>query len=200
MNPAHIEALLARKLTGYYTKSNVNPVVYSSTYRANVNPACDTDSNVKHVCTASANAKQASSDFCHASVPIQNTQTNVKHTAVSETGQGNVKHVCEANVKHFCTNDMNNDNVSWSIHISMVISASGVEGKCPDTADQSSAFLSNVNLEQGKGHDIINTKGGVRPIFDINHTGVEDKFVNSILSANQFKLCETQHRDIQRMA
>ena len=64
----HIEALMGRKRKGYYIKANVNPVVYSSIYRAKVNPACDNDSNVKPVCTAPANVKQASRhEVCHSS-------------------------------------------------------------------------------------------------------------------------------------
>ena len=98
MNPSHTEALLARKPKGHYTKGNTNPVVYSSIYRANVNPACDTDSNVKRVCTAPTQVKLTSSDVCHASVTIHNTKPNVTHTFVRETSHANVKHVCEANV------------------------------------------------------------------------------------------------------
>ena len=39
MNVAHIEALTARKRKGYHSQANVKPVVYSSTYRANVRAA-----------------------------------------------------------------------------------------------------------------------------------------------------------------
>ena len=71
MNPAYIEALMARKQKGYHTKANVNQVVYSSIFSANVNRACDTDPNVKPVCTSPAYMKQVSGDYvCHASVPV----------------------------------------------------------------------------------------------------------------------------------
>ena len=65
----------------------------------------------------------------------------------------------------------------------------GVEGKSSDLADSGSALLSDVTLEQGEGYDTSNMKGELRPIFDINHTGVEDKFGNSILHVSQFKSC-----------
>ena len=42
VNPAYVEALMARKRQGYYTKANVNQVVYSRMNCVNVNPACDT--------------------------------------------------------------------------------------------------------------------------------------------------------------
>ena len=114
-----MEALLARKSLAYFTKVNASPVVYSRLYRANVNPVCDSDSNVKPIRTAPANGKQASSNPCHASISIQNTPANVKHMVLSDAGEANVKHVCEANVKHFCNNVRGSDNGTLSPDISM---------------------------------------------------------------------------------
>ena len=74
------------------------------------------------------------------------------------------------------------------------ISAPGVEGKCSDLVDSGSALLSDVTLEQGEGYDTSNMKGELPPIFDIKHTGVEDKFVNSILHVSQFKSCENSDK------
>ena len=87
----------------------MNPVVYSRTYRANENPACDNGSNGKLECTAPADVKQAGSgDICHAMVSVHNTYPNLKHTVTSNAGHANVNHVREANanVKPLCSDDM----------------------------------------------------------------------------------------------
>ena len=69
---------MARKHKGYYTQANVKPVVYSSTYRANVNPTCDTDCNVKPPVASPVNMKQSvRCEVCHVNA-VCDTQGNVK--------------------------------------------------------------------------------------------------------------------------
>ena len=80
------------------------------------------------------------------------------------------------------------------INAAKVVSAPGTEGKCPDVRVKNSVILNNVNLNKGKMKNIYNTKGELRPIYDINYAGVEDKCVNSILHVNQFKLSENNDK------
>ena len=103
-------ALLARKHKGYYTRTNVNPIVY----RANVNPACDTDCHGKRVYAAQGIVQQISSTpICHAR--NASAKVHVKHTPMDKAGepnvkQANVKQVCEskqANVKQACESKPN---------------------------------------------------------------------------------------------
>ena len=72
-----------------------------------------------------------------------------------------------------------------------VVSAPGGEGECSDITAQSSVILNNMNMDKDKVSIESDLKGELHPIYDINHTEVEEQFVNSILHANQFKLCET---------
>ena len=111
---------MARKRKGYYFKANVKPVVCSSTYRANVNPACDTDFNVKLACTTSYNVKQTSKEVYHASV-VCGIHNNVKHTPASDAGQTNVKQVCESdpNVKLLGFNNVSDHGLNASLHASV---------------------------------------------------------------------------------
>ena len=76
---AHIEALMARKRKGYHSQAHVKPVVYSSTYRANVNPARDTGRNVKPPVTASVNTRQRVTCEVYPGKAACHTQDNVKH-------------------------------------------------------------------------------------------------------------------------
>ena len=72
------------------------------------------------------------------------------------------------------------------ISVAEEVSAPGREGKCPVAV----AGNSNVNLGKGNTSNENDTNGELHPIYDINYTGVADKFVNSILPANQFNLPE----------
>ena len=81
----------------------MNPVVYSSVYRANVNPARDTDFHGKLVYAAPGNVQQL---ICCETSLASNASANihVKHTSVSEAGKANVK---EINVKQACESKPN---------------------------------------------------------------------------------------------
>ena len=69
-----------------------------------------------------------------------------------------------------------------------VVSAPGKEGKCPLVVVEDSAVCTNVNLGNDNVSNENDAKGEFHPIYDINYAGVADKFVNSILHANQFNL------------
>ena len=227
VNAAHIEALMARKHKEYYTQANVKPVVFSSTYRANVNPTCDTDCNVK---------PPVRREVCHVNAGCNTQCDNVKHTSVCESGNG--KDTCEAlpNVKPVSSNDGADHGLNQSVYDSLaacqvlpkgaqgdsdptakaissqgasvgmsisdirfehqpisaakVIYTPGREGKCPVAVVGNSAVCTNGNLGKGNVSNENNTKGEFNPIYDINYAGVADKFVNSILHANQLNLSE----------
>ena len=69
-----------------------------------------------------------------------------------------------------------------------------IEGRCPVAVIGNSAVSTNENLGKSNASNGNSTMGEVHSIYDINHAGVVDKFVNSILHANQFNLSENTHK------
>ena len=239
VNVAHIEALMARKRKGYHSQANVKPVVYSGTYRANVNPARDTGCNVKPPVTAPVDMRQRVRCEVYPGKVACHTQDNVKHIPCESS---NGKQACEAlpNVKPVSSNngadhaikqsvyssvdayqvlpklahgesdptakaissqevsvDMNTSDFRFEyqpISTAKVISTTGVEGRCPVAVTGNPAVSTNKNLGKCNASNEIHTMGEVHSIYDISHAGVVDKFVNSILHANQFNLSESTHK------
>ena len=168
---AHIEALLARKRKGYYTRTNVNPIIYSSVYRANVNPACDTDCHGKRVYAAQGIVQQISrAPICHAS--NASAKVHVKHTPMDKAGepnvkQANVKQVCEskqANVKQACESKPNVkplcfDNVVGGLSSSSYVTIG--EDFCQTSQDRAqvrSDLTAKVISSQGVSMDVDRSK------------------------------------------
>ena len=88
---------------------------------------------------------------------------------------------------------MSTPNIRWEyqpISAAKVVSAPGREGKCSVAVAGNSAVCTNVSLDKGNTNNENDNKGELCPIYDINYAGVADKFVNSILHANQFNLSE----------
>ena len=84
-----------------------------------MNPTYDTDCNVKPPVTAPVNMKQSvRHEVCHVNAGC-NTQYNVKHTSVCESGNG--KHTCEAlpNVKPVSSNDGADHGLNQSVYDSL---------------------------------------------------------------------------------
>ena len=233
---AQIEALMARKRRGYRSQAYVKPVVYSSTYRANVNPAGDTGRNVKPPVTALVNTRQKVTCEVSFGKAACHTQGNVKHTPCESS---NGKQPCEAlpNVKLISSQNGADNGLKQSVYSSVdasqvlpksahgesdptakaissqevsvdmntvdlgfehqpispakVISTPGREGRCPVVVMDNSVVSTNENLGKSNASNKNHTMGEVHPIYDINHAGVVDKFVNSILHANQFNLSES---------
>ena len=76
----------------------MNPIVYSSVYRADVNPACNTDCHGKRVYAAPDIVQQScSTAVCDAS--NASARVHLKHTSMDKAGEHNVK---QANVKQVC--------------------------------------------------------------------------------------------------
>ena len=77
------------------------------------------------------------------------------------------------------------------ISAAKVISTPGMQGRCPVAVMGNSVVSTNENLGKSNASNENHTMGEVHSIYDINHAGVVDKFVNSILHANQFNLSES---------
>ena len=118
VNVAHIEALMARKCKGYHSQANVKPVVYSSTYRANVNPTRDTGCNVKPPVTAPVNMRQKVRCEVYHGNAACHTQDHVKHM-LCESGNG--KQACEPhpNVKPVSSNNGVDHGLKQSVYSSL---------------------------------------------------------------------------------
>ena len=217
----------------------MKPLVYSSTYQANVNPACDTGCNVKPPVTAPVNMRQRVRCEVYPGQAACHTQDNVKHIPCESS---NGKQACEAlpNVKLVSSNNGADHGLKQSVYSSLdasqvlpklahgesdptakaissqevsvdmntsdfrfehqpisaakVISTPGIEVRCPVAVMGNYAVSTNENLGKSNASNENHTTGEVHSIYDINHAGVVDKFVNSILHANQFNLSESTHK------
>ena len=75
-----------------------------------------------------------------------------------------------------------------------MVSVHGRQGKCSVAVAGNSAVCTNVSLDKGNTNNENDNKGELCPIYDINYTGVADKFVNSILHASQISLSENSDK------
>ena len=174
--------------------------VVSEAGNANVNHLCEADANVNHLCEADANVKP----WCNNDMSDHVSSSSLHVTAGKDLYQASLKEALgvsdlttkarspQAESIDTDTQDVMLDH--QAICTAKVVSSPGVEGKCPDTTVRSSVFLNNVNPNKGKVKNKSDTKDDFRLIYDINYTDVEDKFVNSILHANQFKLSENSDK------
>ena len=148
--------------------------VLSDTGEANVKHVCE--ANVKHFCN---NIRNSANGTLSPDISMYENSVQALPKVAPKMSDLTAKDISPQGVSM----DVNLPDRSLDgqpIGSAKSISAPGVEDKCSNLADSGSALLSDVTLEQGEGHDTSNMKGELRPIFDINYTGVGDKFVNSI--------------------
>ena len=150
--------------------------------------------NVKHICEALPNVKPVSSNDGADHGLDQSVYDSLDAYQVLPKGaQGDSDPTAKAISSQGVSVDMSIPDIRFEhqpISAAKVVSAPGRKRKCPVAIVGNSAVCTNGNLGKGNTSNENDTKGEFRPIYDINYAGVADKFVNSILHANQFNLSE----------
>ena len=170
-----------------YVKPNVNPVGGASASRTNVKQVIDKDKHVQQIFTAShadvnpncdnINDWQGSEDIVSPtgqSVTMVTDSDPIRVTLSPDVSDPIAEVISAPGVVSEPGQGFEGQNVA-----AKVMSAPGTQGKShPD-------HVVGIQCKQGNESAEM-VQSGLLPLYDVNSSGVEDKFVNSILHMHQF--------------
>ena len=143
---------------------------------------CESKPNVKPLCYGNGGSSLISSSHVITGDNVcQNSQDR------SQTMSDPTARVISAQGVSMDENMSNNGSNDQPINPAKVVSSPGCEGECLDIVADKSVAVTNNNLTS----DVNDARRDFCQIYDVNYAGMEDKFANSILHVNQFKLVGT---------